>query len=71
MLINVSLARSKGFKLVDENTVERPDCRIEFVGGKRKNKWKITEKKFDKRGNLVLETVKHVGTFYAAFRGVL
>lgn len=70
MIRNVSLARSKGFKLVDVNTFERPDCKIEYIA-RNKNAFRVTEKKFDKRGNVIAETVKHFATFYAAFRGVL
>ena len=70
MIRNVSLARSKGFKLVDVNTFEREDCKIEYVA-RNKNAFRVTEKKFDKRGNVILETVKYFATFYAAFRGVL
>lgn len=71
MIRNVSLARSKGFKLVDViNTFEREDCKIEYVA-RNKNAFRVTEKKFDKRGNVIAETVKYFATFYAAFRGVL
>lgn len=70
MIRNVSLARSKGFKLVDANTFEREDCKIEYVAC-NKNAFRVTEKKFDKRGNVIIETVKYFATFYAAFRGVL
>lgn len=70
MLKNVSLARSKGFKLVDANTFERPDCKIEYIA-RNKNPFRVTEQKRDKRGVIVLETIKHFATFYGAFRGVL
>ena len=71
MIRNVSLARSKGFKLVDVNTFEREDCKIEYVARNNKNAFRVTEKKFDKSGNVIAETDKHFATFYAAFRGVL
>ena len=70
MIWNISIARSKGFSLVDENTLERPDCKIEY-SSKRKQPFKIYDRKLDKRGNVVSESVKFAATFYGAMRGII
>ncbi len=42
MIRNVSLP-FKGFKLVDVNTFEREDCKIEYVA-RNKNAFRVTER---------------------------
>lgn len=70
MLFNISVARSKGFKLVDENTLERSDATV-IYSMRNKNPYKVISRTSDKRGNVVKTVVKHCATFTAAMRAIL
>ena len=70
MLHGISLARTKGFELVDENTLKRNDCEIHYIK-RNKNPYKVVNKKLSKQGKILEQKVTHKATLYAALRSVL
>ena len=71
MLRNISMALSKGFELQDENTLVRPDCTIKYFPRRTKTPYEVTDRKCDKRGNLIAEKVTKHFSLYAALRSIL
>lgn len=70
MFSNINLALSKGFTLKDKVTLTRNDAEVAYHA-KDKKPYKVTSKKFDKRGNVLAVSVNAYSTLYSALRSVI